>query len=148
MMRVGINDKGAVMRVMGHDSVFKAINGFPCNDPDYMDGLLRSPNYILMPNENSVFVFLIYNRYMYNGHSAILPEGRGRDGFRAGRAACSWIFENTGCEKIYGLTPAHKKHIIKYNLVVGFKEEGLLSGCRDDDGTPCDMVLFGRSKWE
>ena len=99
-----------------------------------------------MPNEHSVFVFLIYNQHMYNGHSAILPEGRGKQGIKAGKTACQWMFNNTPCKKIWGFTPAHKKHIVRYNKLVGFTEEGLMKNCSTDSGKKCDMIVFGLEK--
>lgn len=149
-MRCTIKDIDRTNRVLDDDSVYAPINGCKCpitkkgkNAKQLLDD---SRVHVLMPNEFSVFIFLPHSIELYIGHSAILLEGRGRLGIMAGKSAAKWMFENTRCIKIFGLTPVFMKHVIKYNKLLGFVQEGLLKNSCVKDGVLYDQILFGLSK--
>ena len=149
-MRCFVENINEVSRVLEDDSVFIPVNGHPI--PENQKGFItkelleNGKIVVLMPNEYSVFIFLPHSHELYAGHSAILPEGRGRAGIRAGKAAAKWMFENTRCIKIFGLTPIFLKHVIAYNKLLGFVQEGISTNSCIKDGVLYDQVLFGLSK--
>ena len=102
--------------------------------------------YVLMPDDYSVHIFLPYSSELFTGHSAILPEGRGKKGIKDGKAALQWMFDKTECIKIFGLTPVYMKHVAMFNRLLGFIQEGILTNSCTKDGITYDQILFGLSK--
>jgi len=149
-MRCTIDDKEKVNRILSDDSIYIPINGVPC--PEKLknilaDDLLRETKaYVLSPNDFSVLIFLAYDENLYTGHTSVLPEGRGRQAIRDGKLACQWMFENTKCIKIFGFTPEHMLHVRRFNILVGFKEEGVLSNSHMHNGSVENMIIFGLNK--
>lgn len=74
---------------------------------------------------------------------------RGRQALRAAREAVRWVWENTPYVKIVGFTPANNRPACTMAIAAGFRREGLLKGARvEEDGTVCDVVVFGLCKGE
>jgi hypothetical protein len=149
-MRCAIKDLKKVSLILSDDSIYIPVNGEPCKNEDREniaeDILNNKKIYVLMPDEFSVFIFFPHSEELYVGHSAILPGGRGKSGIKLCKAAVQWMFDNTECIKIFGLTPVYLKHVIIFNKLVGFEQEGLLTDSCIKDGILYDQILFGLSK--
>ena len=149
-MRCGIKDAKRVNLVLSDDSIYIPINGHPCElaDRDSLaEGILNEDRvYVLMPDDYSVHIFFPFSLELYTGHSAILPEGRGKKEIKGGKVALQWMFDETKCIKIFGFTPIYMKHVVTFNRLLGFIQEGILTNSCIKDGITYDQILFGLSK--
>lgn len=149
-MRCTINDLERVSLVLSDDSIYIPINGHPCElsirSSLAKDILIDGRVYVLMPNEFCVFIYFPHSIELYTGHSAVLPEGRGKEAIKAGKETIKWMFNNTKCIKLFGLTPIFMRHVAMFNRLVGFTKEGILTDSCSKDGALYDQTLFGLSK--
>ncbi len=123
------------------------------------DGVVGPMDASFMLTGDKYFVF----RYGYYGliifgpfnfitkqfHIFILPEYQGGKfpyQYRCGIDAINWMFSNTDCKKIVGLTIHDFKSLHK----TGLHREGLLTKSHMKDGKLYDLYIFGASKdtWE
>lgn len=74
------------------------------------------------------------------------PKGAGR---RMGQAALNYGFESAGFHKITGEALAHNEKSIRFHLVLGFRQEGVLREHFFDGGQYHDVVCLGllASEW-
>lgn len=151
-MRCGPEDVDKVYRIVSHPGVYKDFtDSLPDNYYELLKDILSFPHiYILMPIESSVFIFVPEGQIAYKCHSNILPESRGKEGFKAGMAACDWIFMHTGCLKLIGFTPTFCKGAHVFNRILGFKKEGVLTSSTIYNGMLYDLIIYGLTKgqWE
>jgi len=150
-MRCGPDDFENVNRIMRNDSVypFAVSSSGETSKTEYpvsKDFLGDSRAVILSPTPDMVFIFIPYSETLYQGHSAVLPCARGKQAIKHGKEACRWLFQNTTCQKIMGLTPVYLRNAILFSLMVGFKKEGLQKKSHLFKGELFDMVLFGMNK--
>ena len=148
--RCTIDDLKKVSLILSDDSVYIPVNGAPCKG-EYREILAEEilsngKVYVLMPNEFCVFIFSPHSKELYIGHSAVLPEGRGKEAIKAGKSSIKWMFDNTECIKLFGLTPIFMRHVAMFNRLVGFTREGILTDSYTKDGVLYDQILFGLSK--
>ncbi len=147
-MRCSAVDFENINRVMSDDSVYPfacSPNGSMCNvkNPVSIDFINDKRVVILSPHRDMIFIFIHYSDVLYQGHSAILPESRGKKAIKLGKDACKWMFDNTKCCKIIGMTPVVFRGAIIFSLQVGFKKEGLIKKSHLFNGKMEDMIIFG-----
>lgn len=155
-MRCFSEDLPHIKNVLQHPSVYPhTINdSLPKVPPEsFGEIFINDAIYVLAPNKWSVFIFIPFSVYLYHAHIAVLPEGRGRAGIRAGKAATSWMFQNTPCLKIMGFTSVKNKPALSFSRCCGYNEEGVLTKSILKDGELHDQIIFGItkeevSKWE
>lgn len=155
MMRVlTIDDLPLVAKMVSHDSIWPWIHDDLTPDTEeaklaVAQGLLSNPSFIcLSPNVFTVFGFQRMNAVTYEVHTLMLPEGRGRIGFSAGKETARWMFDNTPCRKLIGLNPANNRAVTSFALKVGFKREGIISKSWLYNNVLYDRIIVGLSKDE
>ena len=96
-----------------------------------------------------MFVFYPQNSVTFEGHFAVLPGLYGKNAIRAGLEAIDWIFGNTECLKINGVTPHYNPLALRYAQKLGFKKEGVNCKSILKDGKLHDQTFFGleREEW-
>lgn len=147
-MRVcGLEDIERVARIAKHDSIYPFVLDDGCKFDqidDAMQVVLMLPQKwtVLMPTDDSLFIFEQMNHILFEIHYQILPEGRGEKGLRSGKDAVEWIVKNTDCKKIVGMTP--NIAAVKYGLKLGFKIEGLISNAWMKNGQLLDLTIIGK----
>lgn len=149
-MRCSIADIDKIRRILTDDSVHVPVYGCRYNPETCRDVAIDAFRddriIVLMPNDTAVFIFTPYSNEIYTGHSFVIKDGRGKKAIYGGKSAVKWMFENTGCIKIFGFTPEYAKHTILFNRLLGFKQEGLLTKSLTKDGKLFDQIIFGLSK--
>ncbi len=108
-MRCSLKDIERVMRVL--DQHYK-------DDPidvrkAFSFSLWRPDRYILMPSENTVFLFEQYGEGVWSMHVATVRHNRKI--LDDGREAVRWMFENVeDCSEIVGIPPEGKREVSLY----------------------------------
>jgi hypothetical protein len=141
-------DREDVARVLSDDNVYIPVDGEKCQDRlGIADKLLQQTlAYVLMPNETLVAIFLPHNPYLYTGHIAVLPEGRGKEAIAGGKAALQWMFDNTECIKIFGLMATFSRHGILYIKMLGFRQTHIVTRSYVRAGEVFDQVMLELEK--
>jgi RimJ/RimL family protein N-acetyltransferase len=106
--------------------------------------------FCLHPNQWTVFIFVPRNTVMYEAHTAILPDGRGKNGVRAGKAALSWMFTETTCLKVISLVPTFNRMAGIFARWCGLTKEGFLKKSFLKNERLFGQTIYGitRKEWE
>jgi hypothetical protein len=155
-MRCGIEDLDRVVRVMTHEGVYSATRDDLSPVMSEMPGRLQiilecDAIYVLSPNEWTVYVFIpVNNSILFEGHTQVMPEGRGEMALASGRKALAYMFTKTPCLKIVGFTPVYNLAALRFHSLLGFQNEGLLTKSYLKDGRLHDMQIVGMTRewWE
>jgi len=151
-MRCTEKDEEKINYILGHESVYPWICDDGCSENiRYELGTLaleRREWIILSPNENTIFLFIPVNSVMYDVHTNILPNGRGKLAIKAAKQAMEWMFTGTSCLKLISWVPVFNKAAIKFSLMCGLKKEGNSAKSFFKDGNLYDQILFGITKEE
>jgi len=149
-MRCTIKDKDRINDIFTDISVWDSISDDGCDDDiktKIAETFLYNPNvYILNPMPNAVFVLIPQNAITYEVHTAIKQESRGRVGFKAGRDAIKWMFENTGCQKLISWVPEFNRSALVFASMNGFDIEGTSKKSFLKNGELFDQILVGLTK--
>lgn len=147
-MRCSLTDKDKVNTILRHPEVYIPMTGKDEIAPEGLcDELLANPNaFVLSPAEGCVFIFIPYSEILFYGHYAVLPESRGRVSLRAAQATIDWLFANTLCQSILGLTPISNIPAMYFSQMLGFTIQGLLPASHMEQGKLVDMIIFHKGK--
>lgn len=153
-MRLTMHDLNLVERILTDDAVFEMI----CDDgmtedfkAEFVSSYLKHPAvFVLHPNEWTIFIFTPRNLVMYEAHTAIMREGRGKPAIQAGRNAIEWMFTETTCRKIISLVPGFNPMAGIFARWCKLKREGTIENSFLKDGQLYDQTIYGISKeeWE
>jgi hypothetical protein len=106
--------------------------------------LLTDPSFLCVsPNDFTIFALQKMNAVTYEVHTQMLPGGRGKIGFSAGKKTAQWVFDNTPCRKLIGLNPAPNRAVTFFALKVGFKIEGRITKSWLSNGQLYDRIVVG-----
>ena len=152
MMICSINDFEKVHSILSHESVYPYITDDSCPDkPDENLGriFLDEPAVkVLMPNDNCLFILVPVTTNVYNVHTNILPDGRGKSGVLAGKHGAMWMFDNTDCTSIISFTPDFNRQALMYARFVGMKRIGVIRNSFKKDNVFYDQIITGLNKGE
>jgi len=149
--RATLDDAERVKEIMIHPKVYPWIidDGSPTSEDFDSAVFLRSEAiYTLMPNYNSLAIFVPVNSFTYDQHTCVLPESRGVT-TQLGRAVWRYMFERTKCEKITTWIPVFNRPALAAALAVGFEKEGLVTSSFKRKGKLYDQFILGitKEKW-
>ena len=149
MKRCTINDIEIVNRIMTAPDIYPWISddGSPSADEFSAEIFLNNPDiYVLQPNEYSIFLFIPFVSFVYQMHTCVLKEGRGKMAFKAARDVCRWMFENTDAVKLIGTVEENNRRMDVFARRIGAKKEGVLTKSYVKNGKISDLILFGMEK--
>ncbi|MBW2003099.1 MAG: DUF2824 family protein [Deltaproteobacteria bacterium] len=154
-MRCTVKDFGKVYRVLTHKSVYPYIIDDYCpKEPPSDFGMVYLKNdnvYVLMPNNDCVFLVFPITHTVHNVHSGMLPNIRGKMGIKYAKQAIAWTFNNTDCRVMIGFTPTQNKAAMMFNRLIGLKKITTLKKSHLHGGNLCDQGLFvlhkGDERW-
>lgn len=144
-MRVGMESLDLVNSIMRHETVYPYMTDdySPPREDFTMADFLQSPHiYTLMPNKMSVFLFHPHNGVLYEVHTAVLPEGRGKAAVEGACAARDWMFTNTRCRKIMTVIPSYNRGAYALARRVGMAQEGIMTKAFLKHGQLVDLAVF------
>jgi hypothetical protein len=107
---------------------------------------LSGPYTMLNPAPGVLFMLSPRTLTMFELHTMIKQEARGKSALQAARRAAEWVFKNTTCEKLITNVPTFNKPALAFALRFGFKREGLCTKSFRRDGKLYDQHLLGLEK--
>lgn len=79
-------------------------------------------------------------------HTALLPTAWGVRAGKAAKAAIEWVWENTGCQRLWTAVPAYNRSAILFARRAGFEQFGINKRCFQKGGKLYDQILLGTSR--
>jgi len=150
MIRALLEDESKIKRVMLDESVYPLISDDGAPNPNDFDiKSLLSSNAILflMPDENSVFMYVPMNAITYEVHSNILPASRDHSRSLA-LETVKYMFTETKCLKIITHVPEFNKAAFRLALACGLKMEGIDRSSFLKSGKLYNQYFLGLTKEE
>lgn len=148
-----IADIDDVDRVLKHPSVYDCISDdFSPKVSDFtMKNALNSNCHVIMPNSETVFIFIPHNGITYDIHITTTPEGRRNLAVEALEMAKEYAFEQIeGCQKLICFIPELYINVSNFAMSNGFKKEGTIKESYQKNGKLYDENIYGlrRSEWQ
>lgn len=144
-----IFDVDTVARFIGHPEIY------PMMADDYSQietaekaavAMVSAGIWAVQPSEHTLFLLFPRTVTMWEVHTMILPEGRGRKAIIDGHRALDWLFENSSCEKVISYIPAFNGKALFYAKKVGMKVEGIVTRSFRKNNALHDQIMVGISK--
>lgn len=148
-MRMTLADCAKADSIIHHPAVFPMIcdDHFTPGQKNLGTAMLQIPQaQLLHPNEHTIFMMIARSMTLYEVHTMITPEGRGKMGVEAGREVAKWFFENSTCEKIITYVPFYNKPAKIFARAVGMQNEGVCTKSVLKNGVLHDQWVLGLEK--
>lgn len=138
-------------RIMLHPDVYPHI----CDDhadPDHTQlgaaMLMNKMVWMVQPSQHVLLMAVPVSLTLYEVHTMIEPEGRGKQAILDVRKAAKWFFENPDnkCEKIFTLVPVMNRAAKIFAKKVGMVEQGTFTKSFKKDGLLHDQLILGLEK--
>jgi hypothetical protein len=111
-------------RIANHPAVRPTI-GYKPGPLDFSPLFEASEHYVLLSDgDGAAAIFEWSAPGVWTGHSAFLPESRGKYGVAAGRAMLRWMFDEMNVRMLWGMTPVTHRAANLFNRQLGMKPEG------------------------
>ena len=147
--RATIEDYDRVKEIMIDDSTYPYGIDDGCPSPgEYTptDILSDGRIYVLLPDNNSVALFVPINHINYDVHICALPESRGKN--KLWFDSIEYMFTKTPCEKITARIPEGNQLAYAIAKKTGFVNEGISMKSIKINGALRDTILLGITKEE
>lgn len=106
-MRVDIERSYCAERInaiVNHPSVYPWVKG-TIEGPIDLSDVVADTRHVLLVGEHGGVLFIQHHPLLYEAHTQVLPEGRGKWAFGMARAALHWMFCRTGAQEIVTKIP-------------------------------------------
>lgn len=144
-MRLGIDDLDLVHSIMKHPDVFPYIKDDrspSAEDFSAAEALASPVLYFLNPAPGCLFIFYPFvSSTMFEGHTCVVPESRGRVAIQAGKDVIQWMFSNTACEKIVGFFAEDNRRALLGANHMGLRRTHVVTGGMRRDGQKINLVM-------
>lgn len=138
-----------VNEIVNHPSVFPWVCG-PLEGPLDLSGPIESGDYIALIGEHGGFLFWRIAPGIFDAHSIVLPEGRGRWTIRAAKASLRWMFDEGEAAEIMMAAPKGNLAVLSLIRVLKAKFRGTVEGgwWRDGQPIPADVYSLTKADFE
>jgi hypothetical protein len=145
-----MNDLDMANEILRHPDVYPWIRDDfspPVEDFNAAPMLSLDSVYFLNPLPGCLFILAPFvTSTMFEGHTAVLPESRGKLAISAGKLAIQWMFDHTPCERIVGFFPDTNRRALMGAIHMGMKRTHRLPGGIRIDGQAVDLVMVEVAK--
>lgn len=151
-MRLTDCDKSRAIanRIVHHPEIYPVMcddHADPNHDQIGSFLLMQKNLWLLHPAEHVLFMLAPLTMTLYEVHTMIEPEGRGRQAVKDTRKAAVWFFNmNPTCEKVITYVPFFNKQARVFARLVGMKDEGVCTKSFKKDGVLHDQWVLGLEK--
>lgn len=111
------------------------------------EAFLSNNQYVMLnPCKGCLFMLTPSTFTLFELHTMIRKEARGRNAINAARDATSWLFKNTTCEKIITHIPKYNKQAKVFARMCNFELIGINTKSFKRDGVLHDQYVYGLEK--
>lgn len=141
-------DADYINRIANDPSIYPWVRG-PVDGPIDVSPIINNENNIAMMGEHGGVVFLFVSVGVYDGHSLVLPSGRGRWVLKAARESLNWIFTHYAKEVLMTVPEGNVavRALVKC-LKAKFKYREEAIWWRDGKKVPADIYSLTKEDWE
>lgn len=133
-----------INEIVNHPSVYPWVCG-PFTGPLDLTKPIEDGSYVALFGEYGGFLFWRLGSGVYDAHSAVLPEGRGRWAIRAAKAALETMFAGDAVE-IMMAAPKGNLAVLSLIRVLKAKFRGTVEGGWWIDGKPVASDVYSLTK--
>ena len=142
-------DLKELKQVLLHPEIFPYTTDDTFNDPEEypIETFLENPNIvkcIQSDDKTAIFIFTRHNGIMWEVHTNILPEGRGKTAIENAENAAIYMFHKypEHCKKIITFIPEYniRAKALAHNIM---NPEGVLSKSFQKNGKLFDLYVYG-----
>ena len=151
MKRCGVEDIEDVHRILKHPDIWGVItDDGACSKEEFdMTEVLKNDKvYVLLPEENILFLFFPVNAITWDGHINALKDSRGEKARQATIDVMEYMFTKTPCQKIIVYIAEIFSKVISHVIRCGFGQEGCLIGSYLKNGKIYNQHILGITKTE
>lgn len=143
-------DAELIDRLMTDRSIWEFISDDMCHAETFTvhELLVNNRIYVLLIDNESLFLFLPINGITYDVHVCILPNKRGEMAINNSRQAYNFMFQNTVCQKIIAHIPCFNRKAYALSVRCGFRFEGINRKSFLKHGSLYDQIMMGLCKEE
>lgn len=134
-----------VNEIVNDPSIYPWICG-PLTEPLDLTTTIESGNYIALVGEYGGFLFWKIAPGLFDAHSAILPEGRGRWTIKAAKSALDWMFGKEGADEIMMVAPQGNLAVLSLVRVLKAKPRGSVADGWWRNGKPVAANVYSLTK--
>lgn len=147
MKRLGPDDYEEAARILLNESILPFVmdDGIVDHETMLKRCLRMDAVYFLMPDPDSLFLYVPVNCITWQIHANVLPESRG-NGARLFSDTLAYMFEDTPCRKIIAMVPVCNPRANRMGRKCGFIQEGLIRGSWKLNDQVFDVILDGLRK--
>ena len=145
-----LENKDDVYQVFKDKAVFKHIcDDYTKNPDDFcIDSMIESEymHFIGAYIDNQlagVFYYHPHNHILYEVHSGVLPQYRGKNTILMAIKSLEWIFENTDCLKVITHVPENNAPALALSKRVGMQIEGINRASIMKNNQLLDQTVLG-----
>jgi len=102
--------------------------------------------YTLMPDNNTVAIFLPECRTIYDFHFNALKPSRGQTAIDSAKSVISYMFNRTRCTVLYSIVPVIYSHVIRFYSNVDMKNRGFARSRFLKNGKLHPQIIFSLTK--
>ena len=144
--KLTIDDKDILNRIVSHPDVYPhIIDDYADNSlvDQYGELLLKAGFPIISDCEGIAFILMPRSHTVFDVHTIILPESRGRKAIDTAKEIARFVFENTTCKKINSEIRVGDRATMLFALRVGFKKQGINTKSFLLNGELLDQYVVG-----
>ena len=147
-MLCGEEHYAALHRIFTHDSVFYSAKDDGVSEPWKIAQAVLSDKrmIVLMPNKDTVFLFVPVNYITHEVHVGIIAGKNRNKGVKSAIKVCRWMFKNTPCRKLISYIPSFHEASVMFSQVCGMEKEGLLKKSYLYNGGLFDLHVMGGTR--
>ena len=145
-MRLTQKDFKIANRIIHHPDVYPMITDDYVDPSNNQTGLmfLQQPTiWVLHPNEHMLLILIPRTSTVFELHTMVEPEGRGKQALVDIRRAAHYLFNNTTCEKVVTYVPFYNRAARLFALKGGMKDEGICTKSIRKNGELHDQWVLG-----
>lgn len=138
----------ALNRIINDPSIYPSVKGYAEGRLD-LSAAVGNPNNVLLMGEHGGVLFTMHQPGLYEAHTQILPEGRGRWGLLMVRACLHWMFSQTDAIEIITRAPRGNLAALALARAVGGVEEFTVKAgwVIDNDPVPTAILSLSAQGW-
>lgn len=139
-------DATELNRVVNHPSIYPWVRGTSVGALD-LTPLVENTSNVLLQGEHGSIFFQMLQGGLYEAHTQVLPNGRGKWAAEMVRSALHWMFSRTDCVEVVTKCPYRAAKALAVSVGLKFEFTARLGWVRNGVPCPCDVYAIRIQDW-